>query len=340
MKPLVYFPFPAESQASFWNAQTLDRLRQSYDLVEPIDHSAPWENIPESVSAVITGWGAPALMPAHAWGGLKNLKGMAVLGSSTVVIEDCGDAARRGIAIISAANAIAEGVAEETVGLILASQYELVSEAAKYRQAGELVVNHTHRSLSLAGAKVGLVGFGFVGQQVAQRLSSFGVELMIADPYTKQSVIDRHDAQRVELEHLLKTADIISVHAGWTPETEGMLSRDRLDLIRDGALLVSTARMPLFDQTALAEKVRKGKLRFASDFVPFDASIWSGQEISSCPNLIAVPGHTSITTRTLDQMGLIIADDLERLFTGGQPLNQVSAEWMQHTTILTPAASS
>jgi len=337
LKPHIYMPHSPQARAMFLDPAVLDHLVRFTELVYPRDGQQPWDDVPPTIEAIITGWGGPAMLPRSVWQSLPRLKAIAVLGGSPVIIEDAVEAVEKDIRIISASHAIAEGVAEETVGLMLASQYELVTAACAYRSSGRLIVDGSHRNRSLAGATIGLIGFGYVGQQVAARLRAFHPELWVFDPYIKEEVAQQHGVRAVSLEQLLRESDIISVHAGWTRETEGMLDRARLDLVRPGTLIVSTARMPLFDQHALAEKIRDGYIRFASDFVPFESNLWSAEDLHSCDNLIAVPGHTSITTRTVKQMGLLLAEDLERLFRGERPAYAVSKEWICHTTMLVPA---
>jgi len=199
------------------------------------------------------------------------------------------------------------------------------------------VVDGNHRNRSIAGSVVGVIGFGHTGQEMAKRLRAFGPDLRIYDPYVGDEVIDQHGGQRISLDDLMRQSDIITVHAGWTLQSEGMINASLLELIRPGTLVVSTARMPLFDEKALAAKVREGKFFFASDFVPFDENIWSKEDIHSKQNLIGVPGHTSITERTIEQMGLLVARDLEAIFAGQKPKHRITADWIRHTTTRIPA---
>ena len=90
--------------------------------------------------------------------------------------------------------------------------------------------------------------------------------------------------------------------------------------------------LPIFDQRALAERVLSGRLRFASDFIPFDQSIWSAEEMRSCPHLVAVHNHTSVTDRSVSQMADRVVRNIERYFAGETPDNAIDEAWIQRTT--------
>jgi phosphoglycerate dehydrogenase-like enzyme len=331
-KHTVYFPVSEEARASYWNNGQLERLRRVANVITPTAPASPWQDVPRSVNAIVTGWGVSEKLPRQVWQRLPELKSIAIFGGSTQCIEASLDALDRGIVITNTAREIAEGVAEETLGLILASMYELIPNAHAYKQTGNLIWPEGKVSQSLTESTTGIIGFGIVGQKVAELLGPFRARILVYDPYAAQESLDRHRAQRVELSVLLEQSDVISVHAGLTPESEGMIGADQLKFIRDGALVVSTSRMRLFDQNALATEIRQGRIRFASDFVPYDKDVWSPLEIRTSPNLIAVPGHTSITSRTLRKMGERVVDDISRIFSDKLPDARVTSEWIRHTT--------
>src|SRR5690606_11473024 len=110
----------------------------------------------------------------------------------------------------------------------------------------------------LAGRTVGLVGFGAIGSLVARRLSGFDVRLLAHDPWADLS--GRTDVEQVELDELLATADVVSIHARLTPETEGLIDKNRLARMRRDAVLVNTARAELVDEDALVTCLVEGRI--------------------------------------------------------------------------------
>ncbi|MCC6424372.1 MAG: hypothetical protein IT447_12920 [Phycisphaerales bacterium] len=337
MSVRIYVPHSPAARTTFILPSVQQSLKRIGEVIYAKEGETPWETMPTDVDAIVVGWGGPAKLPKSVWSKLPKLKAIGVLGGSPAGIEDSIEAVERGISIISASHAIAEAVAEETIGLILAVRYELVDNACAFRATGKLVVDGNHRNRSIAGSTVGVIGFGHTGRQMVKRLRAFEPKILIHDPFVSDEVIQQSGGHRVSLEDLMRQSDIISVHAGWTLQSEGMINAALLNLIRPGTLVVSTARMPLFDEKVLATMVRDGKITFASDFVPFDETIWSSADLHMRQNLVGVPGHTSITERTIEQMGLLVAHDLEAIFTGQTPKHRITVEWIRHTTTRIPA---
>jgi D-3-phosphoglycerate dehydrogenase len=113
----------------------------------------------------------------------------------------------------------------------------------------------------LRGRRLGLVGFGEIGVQVAIRASAFGLRVA----YTKRQPLPadlerRFGVRHQDLETLLRESDIVSLHLPHTPETEGMLDRRRIGWMKPGAILVNTARGGLIDEEALVEAVKAGSI--------------------------------------------------------------------------------
>jgi len=331
VKPKVYYAISQSARDRYWCESQLQALGDFAEVVLPDDPSSPWESAPADLQGVVIGWGAPKL-PEEAWKRLEALKIVSIFGGSAQVIENAVGLIRRGVVVSNVAHEIGEGVAEEAVALMLAARLEIVNSAIRYRErADRSIPGRIYDSLS--GSTVGLIGFGFVARHVAGLLRAFGVRLLVCDPYADEERLESFGAERSSLEDLLSASDVISLHAGWTSETEGMLNAARLAMIRPGAVVVSTARMPIFDQAALAECVRAGKFSFASDFIALDEEVWSDPATCGCENLIGVHGHTSVTHRTLRRMGDRVVSDMRAVLAGeGDVGHRVTEEWIIHTT--------
>ncbi len=331
MPPRLFFPVSPEAQRHYWPTEILDRLRDWADVSKPAAGQDAWPACPSDSQAIVVGWGAPRL-PAQVWQGLPDLRIIGIYGGSASYVDSPGKALRDGITLTNASPEMGEGVAETTLALILAAQYDIPESARAFRATGDLSYKPGQTNRSLAGATIGLIGFGHIGSRVAGLMRAFQTKCLVYDPYVKVSRVTSAGCKAASLEDLLSRSDIVSLHAGWTPETEGLLCASRLDLMKPGALVVSTARMPIFDQQALAARVLSGRMRFASDFIPFDPSVWSIDEMKACPHLIAVHGHTSVTRRTLRRMAERVVCDLELFFSGKAPENPVTEDWISRTT--------
>ena len=326
----VFFAVSREARQWYWPPEVVARLHRVADVVEPSSWSTPWESC-AGIEGLVVGWGAPRL-PADVWRRLDSLRVVSIFGGSASYIEEPIELLRRGVTLANASPEMGEAVAEEALALMLAGQYGLVTSSTAHRNSGELTHEGGQTNRSLTGATVGLIGFGFIGRKVAELLRPFAVRLLVYDPYVDPELIDRSGGQAVSLHELLRESDVVSLHAGWTKETEGMLGSERLDLLRPGTLIVSTARMPIFDQHALAQLVLSGSVRFASDFIPYDQAVWATPEMRASPHLIAVHGHTSVTQRSLYRMARRVVRNIEQVFAGEEPDNKMTEEWIIRTT--------
>lgn len=167
--------------------------------------------------------------------------------------------------------------AEHAVLLMLAAAKNLVEadrlcrdpnwDRARVFPMGDVAYNWTGLTGlgGLYGATIGLIGLGQVGLLVAERLRAFGVKLL----YTKRSRLasDQEDLlglRYVSQSELLATSDVVSLHARWTPQTEGMMNADAFAMMKPGAHFINTSRGILVDEVALADALRSGHIGFAA----------------------------------------------------------------------------
>ncbi len=178
----------------------------------------------------------------------------------------------------------------------------------------------------LWGKTVGIIGLGAVGREVAKRLKGFGTKLLVYDPYVSQEAVDELDAAIVELDSLLREADVVTLHAALTDETKGMLGRRELDLMKPSALLVNTARAELTDEGALVDALEKGGIAGAALDVFVEEPPASDHPLLQLPNVIATPHIGGNTYEIPVHQSRIVVSDLERLFQGEKPLHVVNPE--------------
>lgn len=211
---------------------------------------------------------------------------------------DAAAARARGIAIRAAVGANAAAVAEHTWALILGCAKGIVPLDGRMR-AGYWD-KATHKSLELKGRTLGLVGLGAIGRQVAATGIALGMRVVAYDPYA--SNLTAEIACR-ELGEVIATADVLSLHCPLTAENARMLNGETLASMRDGAIVVNTARGGLIDEAALAEALRSGKLHAAGldsfQVEPFTA----GHEFIGLPNVILSPHIAGVTQDAYIGMG-------------------------------------
>jgi D-3-phosphoglycerate dehydrogenase len=116
----------------------------------------------------------------------------------------------------------------------------------------------------LRGKTLGIVGLGRIGKQVAQLAQAFGMTVLAVDPYANEAVAREHEVTLTDLDELLARADIVTLHAVLTPETQGLLNAERIARMKPGARLINTAHGELVDEVALVEALRSGYLAGAA----------------------------------------------------------------------------
>ncbi len=163
------------------------------------------------------------------------------------------------VATNGGANAVA--VAEHTIMLILAVLRRLRELDARTRAGGWRPQGSEGEIYELDGKSVGLVGLGMIGRQVAARLRPFGASLRYFDLRRLPPEDERAlEVAYMELDELLGTSDVISLHVPLSAATVGLINRDRLAAMKKGAVLINTCRGEVVDEQALCEAVRCGHL--------------------------------------------------------------------------------
>ena len=287
-----------------WNE--LDRNYTSDELLEMIPGAA----------VVITSWGSPQITAEHvAAADALQIVGHAA-GSVKTRLAPAGH--ERGIVLLSAADVIAESVAEYTLWAMLSGQRNLFPYEKSMKVERGWKPAHNWPGHSLYAKKVGLVSASMVGRRAINLLKPFGCDVMVYDPYLSQEDARLLDVRPVALAELFASADIISVHAPITPETRRMITRAHFESIRDGALFVHTARAWVLDQDALLAELQKNRFNayidvFEPEPLPADHPFRDLDNVFLSPH---VSGHTVENRLRLVEE---IARDIERFFNN-QPL--------------------
>jgi len=233
------------------------------------------------------------------------------VGYDTVDVAACRE---RGIAVTNTPGVLDAAVADLTFALILACRRHLVASDRFVREgrwrrgwARPELLGH-----DLAGATLGLVGMGRIGSEVARRAEAFGMRVAF-----------HRRSGGLPLDELLRTADVVSLHVPLTPETHGLLSRERLALLRDGATLVNTARGAIVDEEALVEELVSGRISAGLDVFTNEPHV--PERLLELPNVVLTPHVASATVETRAAMTRVLVDNV-LAFVRGEPLpNEVFA---------------
>lgn len=330
-KPLVFVALPQSLYGRFFGPELEGRLRSFADVMRnETGRDLSEQEMSESVRDVdgaILGWEGGGLSKAN----LDQARNLKIIGQvgGTVKHIDTDAALAKGIVIVNSAPAMSTSVAEFTLALILDCLHHIVSSdrlMRARREGQELRLGH-----ELTGKRVGLIGFGLIARELAALLQPFAVDLLVYDPYVSEEVVVNFGAMIASLQEVLGTCDVVSVHAGLTSETYHLLDRQRLDLLRPGAILINTARGDIVDQEALVEKLKKGQLAAALD-VFSEEPLPASHELRDLHNVILTPHHAAHTRQTYDLLGRLVVEDFERFFAGQTPLHVLTRERLLRMT--------
>jgi phosphoglycerate dehydrogenase-like enzyme len=271
----------------------------------------------ESVVACITGWDTPPITAAD----LQQAPRLRVIAHTGGSVRHLipAKAYDGDIRVTHAAPVLADGVAEYTVMAILAGLRRL-PEFHEGLTGGtswpELTTWPPGRLLR--DQTVGIVGASRVGRAVLSRLAGFGCPILVHDPFVTNEEAARLGVGRAELPELLAHSDVVSLHAPLLPQTAGLIGATELKQLRDGALLINTARAGLVDESALIAELRAQRLYavldvFWAEPLPLE-SVWR-----DLPNLVVTPHNAALTKETLFEQGKSMIDEVHRALSD-QPL--------------------
>ncbi len=185
----------------------------------------------------------------------------------------------------------------------------------------------------LAGKKVGMVGFGAVGQHIARMLVSFPCEIYYFDPYFTDP---NTDFKKVELEELFSTCDVVGIHLPVTPETTGMIDKKYLSLLNKDAIFVNTARATVVNREDLLELIEGGQIRGAVlDVFYNEPPDEVDYKMILNKNVIATPHIAGATHEVEDHHAFIMNNNLREFFhKGNKSIKQlVNKAVLENTSI-------
>jgi glyoxylate reductase len=218
----------------------------------------------------------------------------------------------RGVRATNTPGVLNDATAELAVTLMLGAARR-VAEGDRIVRAGGWA-DDDFLGQGLVGATVGLVGFGRIGQRVAELLRGFDTRVL----YSNRSDQGGHGAERRELPELLAMSDFVSLHLALTPETRHVINTDTLGLMKPRAILVNTGRGALVDTEPLIEALRSGHLAAAGLDV-FEDEPDVPAELRELPNTVLLPHVGSATGATRDAMARLVAENVIAVIEGREP---------------------
>ena len=238
---------------------------------------------------------------------------VAFTGVDHVDIDYCKE---RGILVCNCAGYSTVAVADLVFGFAinLARNMTKCDVAARSGKTKDGLVGY-----ELAGKKFGVVGLGAIGSRVAKIADAFGCEVYGYNRSPKN--LDY--VKQVDLDTVLRECDIVSLHLPLNVQTKGFISREKLELMKESAFLINTARGPVVDNEALAEMLNSGKLAGAGvDVFDMEPPIPEDYPLVKCKNAMLTPHVAFASTQAFEKRAVIVADNI-LAFLKGAPINQI-----------------
>lgn len=234
---------------------------------------------------------------------------------------DVAAATARGVVVANTPDVLTEATADFTWALLLACARRLGEGERLVRDGAWTGWTPTLLlGAELAGATLGIVGLGRIGQAVARRAAAFGMHVVAAD--TRGRPVAAPGVRGVTLDELWGSADVISLHCPLTAATRQLIDAAALARMRPGAILINTARGGCVDEAALAEALHAGRLGGAGLDV-FAAEPAIHPRLVTAPRTILAPHLGSATTRTRVAMAELCISAVRDVLAGREPANRV-----------------
>ena len=187
------------------------------------------------------------------------------------------------------------------------------------------------RIMRLRGKTIGIVGFGRIGQAVADKASAFGLNILASDPVVDEATVRAHGGVLTGLEELLKNSDFVTLHAPLIPATEKMISAKELELMKPDSFLINAARGPLIDEDALYTALQTGVIGGAGLDVMVENVPNKNHPLLSLDNIIITPHTAFFSQESTLELERRAAQEVVRAYKGEMPDNLVNKTVLSHS---------
>jgi glyoxylate reductase len=308
-------------------AAGLDRLREIgvdlwvWDSDDPIPDHVRDEQLAEAHVAVtlLTNRVDAAFLDAAPH--LRHVANVAV-GYNNIDVPAC---TARGVTVTNTPGVLTDATADIAMALILMTTRRL-AEGERLIRSGEPWKWGMFMMLGtgIQGRRLGIIGMGAIGEALAVRAKAFGMEIAYHNRRPAAVEVEaRLGATRLELDDLLATSDVVSVHCPYTDETHHLIDQRALSHMRPSAYLVNTARGPIVDEAALVEALVAGRIAGAGlDVFEHEPQVHPG--LRTLDNVVMIPHLGSATQETRGAMARLAADNVVALLTGADPITPVN----------------
>jgi len=241
---------------------------------------------------------------------------------------DVEEATKKGIFVTITPEANAEAVSEYTIALMLAFSRKILKGFATIKERrwdrNQLIQNELSQKV------LGIIGLGNIGIRVARKAKAFNMRILGFDPYISPEKVKDLELDLIDFDSILKESDIISLHVPATSQTKGMIGKRELDLMKNTALLVNTARGDVIDETALFNVLQNQRIAGACLDTFCQEPLSLDNKLPLLDNVILTPHIAAQTEETLKRVGIEAANNIIRALSGEIPSGIYNKKILNH----------
>ena len=244
---------------------------------------------------------------------------------------DVKTATELGIVVTYVPDYCVDEVSDHVIALLMAWNRRIVlfDNATKRKAWGSEGLGM--RIMRLRGKKIGVVGFGRIGKEVARKALAFGMQVLATDPFLTPDVAREHGATMVDIAELLGRSDFVTLHAPLMPQTENMIGREELAGMKSEAFLINAARGPLIDEDALHWALTSGEIAGAGLDVLVDLAPPTDHPLVALENVIITPHTAFFSQEAVLELEERAAGEVAKVLRGEMPDNPVNPEVLSHS---------
>jgi len=260
---------------------------------------------------------------------LEHAPRLRLIGRAGVGVDniDTEAATRQGIVVMNTPGANAVAVAELTLGLMIA-MCRKIPQANGTMHAGKWD-KKSLQGTELRGKTLGIIGLGRIGLEVASRARAFGTTLIGYDPFIAPVIARENGVTLVEIDDLFRESDFLTLHVGLTRETEGLINRQSIAIMKPGIRIVNCARGELIVEEALADALRSGKVAGAALDV-FHQEPLQDSPFFALDNVLLSPHIAGATDEAQEAIGIQLAMQVRDYLKLGVVQNAVNVPSLSH----------
>lgn len=245
---------------------------------------------------------------------------------------DVASATKNGIIVTNVPAYCVDEVTDHAMALLLACarKIPLFNSAVKSNTWNQNIGPKMSR---LRGKTLGIVGFGHIGKAIVPKVMAFGLSVKVCSPRTSSDLIEDHGAEKVSFQELLKTSDIITIHAPLTTETKHMFSYDEFVAMKSTAFLINTSRGGIVDTSALTTALQNGEIAGAGIDVLETEPPHQNEPLLQLDNVIITPHAAFISEESIVELQETAAKCVAQVLSGHIPESVVNPTVLERSNL-------